>query len=812
MSRDLAVAVLNHARDVVILTDLERRIVWVNPAFTTLTGYSFEEVLGRRPGDFLQGDGTDPVTVARIRASLSAGEDVSTTILNYTKSGRPYWLDLAISVMHDASGRPSHYMAIERDITEAVIAREAIRANDARWTSLNAAFPGVIFEWVRQLDGTGGFTYVSERADEVLGVSAESLKQDWSAFNIHKQDLPRWRAGMEEAIAKGLPWRFEGRRIRPDGRVQWWRVLSSPITRDDGSVSFQGVISDVTDEVALRRRTDAILNSLTDGIGECDGRGQITMVNPALCAMLGFSPEELVGQRIDRLMPAAIALGHDTHIQRFLRDRVSRVLGMSREVRAAHKDGTEIPVYIAANLVTPVEDESAEIAHDPAQLRFVASLKDIRAEHASKAEIERLAFTDAETGLPNINAFERALTEELDALKSGAGGHSVVLSVGLKDFGAINVTYGRDTANALMAMVGTRLGRSFPRVVEVCRYTGAAFLVLLREPDVVDLPGYEATLRDVFSSAFSVLGSALHLDWMAAGIVLLDQASDVEDALKDIGVAMDRARGGTAGRLAVFSVTEVQAVVDRRIMVEQLRAALIEDRLTAWYQPKVKLEDGRICGFEALVRWPKADGGFVPPDLFIPLAEDIEMTAAIDQMMLRRLIGRDHAILAEAGHNVPVALNVSARDLVHGNLLNRFDLALQESGFDPSLLEVEVTEHALLRDMAEAVKVLAGLRERGMSVAIDDFGVGHSSLAYLRHLPIDRLKIDRSFLAEATQEPRAAAILRSMIDLGQNLGLSVLVEGVESEQDAALLRGMGCQEAQGWAFGRPAPPESYTKP
>jgi diguanylate cyclase (GGDEF)-like protein len=412
------------------------------------------------------------------------------------------------------------------------------------------------------------------------------------------------------------------------------------------------------------------------------------------------------------------------------------------------------------------------------------------------------AMHDALTGLPN-RMLLRDHVEQALAAASRTSGEVAVLLIDLDRFKEINDTLGHSYGDDLLRQVGPRLESVLREGDTVARLGGDEFAVLLPAVDGRDEAQVVAErLREALHRRFDVQGVALDLE-ASVGIALSPwHGTDVEELLRNADIAMYVAKEVKAGAV-VFCPEEHATGRTRLTVLGDLRTALeSDDELFLHYQPKVTLDGERVEGLEALLRWQHPERGLIPPAEFIPIAEGTGIIIRLTERVLGMALGQMRRWL-DAGLAVPVAVNLSARCLLDASLPDLVGRLLAEYRVPASLLRLEVTESAVMSDAARCMEVLERLHELGVRLSIDDFGTGYSSMVHLRRLPVDELKIDRSFVLGMTTMPQDAVLVRTAIDLGHNLGLTVVAEGVEGLEHVAALRDLGCDIAQGYHFARP---------
>jgi len=420
--------------------------------------------------------------------------------------------------------------------------------------------------------------------------------------------------------------------------------------------------------------------------------------------------------------------------------------------------------------------------------------------------VRRQAATDDLTGLSN----RRRLMAELERNFSGGDGPVptvALLMIDLDHFKEINDSFGHPTGDWLLQQIGPRLAGMTRSDDLVARLGGDEFAVLLTGADV----GFATTVAQRISSAmapaFVVEGTSLHVG-ASIGIALApDHASDATELMRCADVAMYRAKGAHSD----FDIYEpaLDDGADRLQLMEDLRTALEEGGLTLHYQPQIDLRDGRIGTIEALLRWPHPIHGLIPPDQFIPLAEESGIMGPLTSFVLERAVAQC-AEWRAAGHPVAVAVNLSTTNLLDTGLPGQIRGLLEAAGLPPSALVLEITESTVMSDLARSKEIIQLLSDAGLLVSIDDFGTGFSSLAYLSDLAVGELKIDRMFTGRLSvdgSDGRDEAIVRSSIELGHSLGLRVVAEGVERADHVDFLASAGCDVAQGYVISFPQPPE-----
>ena len=415
---------------------------------------------------------------------------------------------------------------------------------------------------------------------------------------------------------------------------------------------------------------------------------------------------------------------------------------------------------------------------------------------------------DPLTGLPNRQwMLERTWSALDEAERSGE--RSALLLIDLDRFRSVNDTLGHLAGDQLLLKIAERLHTALPRGAEVARLGGDEFAVLL--PVVGSITSAQRVARRLVSDLgrpLDLSGLTLVLEASAGVAVFPEHAGEAEGLLRRADVAMYQAKRDRSG-VEVYEATRDGNTPDRLGLLADLREALDAGEVQLHYQPKVGF-DGTVSGLEALMRWVHPERGKVPPDEFIAIAESSGLMPRLTEYVLEKALGQV-ARWREAGFEVPVAVNVSPRDVHTPGFAGSVAARLARHGVPPSALQLEITEHVLLEDPQRAADTLAGLTGHGVQMSLDDFGTGYSSLVHLRRLPVSELKIDRSFVARLAVDAEDAEIVRCTIDLAHSLGLTVVAEGVEDEETWQRLRALGCDAVQGWLVSGAMPPEETTE-
>jgi diguanylate cyclase (GGDEF)-like protein len=452
---------------------------------------------------------------------------------------------------------------------------------------------------------------------------------------------------------------------------------------------------------------------------------------------------------------------------------------------------------------------------DAEEIKLLKELADdisFALEHIAKEErLHYLAYYDQLTGLPNRALLQDRINQALQA-ENPAGDRTALLILDLKRFRSVNDTYGRQVGDALLKQVAERLENVLMNRDWIARIESNAFAVVLREvrheADVAH--ALEQGLLSALNLPFPVGAEPLRLSAQAGIALSPGDGNDAESLFRNADAALKKAKA--SGDPYLFYAPQMNARVAEQLKLENdLRTALLKEQFVLHYQPKFDLASGRLAGLEALMRWVHPERGLVAAGEFVPVLEETGMIIEAGRWAMKRA-ALDHAVWAAAGLRPPrIAVNVSPVQLRRRDFVQYVRDALASVDAAAERLDIEITESMLMEEIEGSIGKLKALQSMGLKVAIDDFGTGYSSLSYLARLPINSLKVDRSFILQMTRSPEQMAIVSTVISLARALNLKVVAEGVETEEQANLLRLLRCDEVQGYLFGRPMPPEDLPK-
>ena len=674
------------------------------------------------------------------------------------------------------------------ELLESLRRREqALQESEERFKSLHeGSFGGIA------IHDRGTILECNQSLADMTGYAREEL----IGMNGLLLIAPSWRERVTRKITDDDESPYEAEGLRKNGTVFPLAIRGKCIPYKGRTVRVTE-FHDITDQkqVEQQQRVAAIAFESQEGLVIADAHRRIIRANQAFSRITGYTTEELIGKS-PRL------LGSGRHPAEFfvaLKSTLDTIGFWQGEIWNRRKDGSEYPAWLT---ITTVRNDGGAITH------YVASIEDITLRKGAEEEIKNLAFFDQLTGLPN----RRLLADRLKQALAASCRHNrcgALLFIDLDNFKTLNDTLGHDQGDALLQQVAQRLARCVREGDTVARLGGDEFVVML-ESLSGSMKEAAAHAEIVGEKIVATLGQPYsltgyeHRSSASIGVAMFLGCNDVaEELLKRADMAMYQAKSAGRNTMRFFDPA-MQAVVSARATLESgLREALQKSHFVLNYQAQVD-SAYRITGAEVLLRWQNPQYAQIPSRAFIPVAEETGLILPIGQWVLETACER----LAEWAKDptlshLSIAVNISARQFQQKNFVDLVLQAIERTGANPLRLKLELTESMLLHDVDDVIAKMGALKAKGVGFSLDDFGTGYSSLAYLKRLPLDQLKIDQGFIRDILSDPDDAAIARMIVALGENFGLTVIAEGVESEKQLLKLAEQGCNHYQGFLFCRP---------
>jgi diguanylate cyclase (GGDEF)-like protein/PAS domain S-box-containing protein len=772
--------------------------VLVNPAYLRLFGHdSPDELIGGRVIDTVAPEARQLVQdriAKRAKGEVAVAEYVTQGM---RRDGSVFDLEVhgsAFSVNGEV-----FTMAILRDVSERLRSEENLRENEERLRILFDSSPDPA--WL--IDGYR-FVECNKAALDILGYASkeEFLFKHPSELSPELQDdgepsFAKAERMMNIALEKGIH-RFEWTHTKADGSSFPAEVTLSTITLQGRKViycSWRDITKRKEAEEEMRLAA-SVFRTTHEGILIADARGVIVSVNPAFTEITGYAPEEAIGQT-PRLLKS------DHHGDDFYDLMWKELRSNGRwqgEVWNRRKTGEAILEWLT---VSAIRDSNGR------HRRYIGIFSDITELRRKDEQIRHQAYHDALTDLPNrsllIDRLERAI-----ASVARHGTSVATLFIDLDRFKVVNDSMGHHEGDKMLQVIAQRIVETIRKSDTVGRLGGDEFVVILTDfKDTTEIIQVVEKLLFMLAYPMELGGRTVH-SGASIGIAVFPQdGGDPMSLMRNADTAMYQAKAAGRGTFRFFDPSMNERAVRRMELEASLRRALENEEFELFYQPKVRIEDGKLCGAEALIRWRQFDGSLVSPAEFIPLAEETGLIVPIGYWVAEEAC-RQLQAWQDAGLALSrIAINISPFHFQDEELPVRLESIISRTSLSGDALEIEITETAVMGDPQKATHMLERIRALGIEVSVDDFGTGYSSLAYLKRFPISAVKIDRAFVAELGTNPEDAAIIKTIVALAKTLKLEIIAEGVETSGQLVFLGEAGCEVVQGFLFSRPLPAHQF---
>jgi diguanylate cyclase (GGDEF)-like protein/PAS domain S-box-containing protein len=540
--------------------------------------------------------------------------------------------------------------------------------------------------------------------------------------------------------------------------------------------------------------TNAVLENVNEGIIVIDEKGTITTFNSTAEKIFGYSSEEVIQQNFSMLISTdELDITGKFHRYNETQNHAS-FYGINREVIGIRKDYSAFPLELKTSQL-----------HIQDSLTFITTARDISERKESEQRIRYMASHDALTKLPNRALLQDRIQQTLKQ-NQRRNFKAAILFIDLDKFKNINDTLGHDVGDGLLKEAASRLLATVRNEDTVARQGGDEFIILLSNiKNPADAGIIAQKVLDAMSQAFVINGNELHISASVGITIYPDDGNDMETLLKNSDIAMYHTKESGRNNYHYFSEKMNKQAAEKQLLSTELRHAVERKQLSLVYQPVVDTLSDEMTGMEVLLRWHHPELGHISPVVFIPLAEESGAILPIGEWVFKTAC-RQMRDWQNQGYDVPrLAINLSAKQFYQKNLIDNLSLILEQTGINANNIGIEITESMLVQDIDEVVNTLLKLSNMGVEISIDDFGTGYSSLSYLKRFPIDKLKIDKSFVDDITTHPDDAAIVKAIIAMAHGLSMKVVSEGVETTEQLDFLRKYGCEQYQGYLFSKPLP-------
>lgn len=794
-------SLFENANDIIYVHDLKGRYISLNAAAERVFGYTREEALSLHMSQMIAPEHMD-LARRMFRQKLEGNTEQTTYELDcIAKDGSRITLEINSTVL-TMDGKPVAIQGIARNVTERRLADEALRESEKRYRRIFENANDIIYT----LDLSGNITSLNHTGEMITGYTREELINRTFFDLLAPESFPAALEMTSKDLSEERTTRYEIEILSKDGRRIPLELSTRLIIKNGMPVGIHGIARDITDR---RRAEEALRTSemnfrrLGEGIFHqvwtAKADGDLDYVNQRTVEYFGKSYDEIIGSGWKDLI-------HPDDIDNCLRlwtDSLTTGIYYEVEFRLRRHDGVFRWHKARAN---PGLDDNGNI------IKWFGTNTDIDDQKRTEEKLNYLARHDALTGLPNRAELMTHLRGAVSRAERSRSARFALLFLDLDRFKVINDSLGHIVGDKLLKAIAERLDVMVRPGDIVSRLGGDEFVVLLnrtggREEVIKVADRIQRNLEKPFIiDGYEIFTSA------SIGIMVSDNVRrEPEEFLRDADAAMYRAKESGKARYEVFD--EEMYVTNMNILEVEtdLRRAVERNDFVVLFQPIVDLMDGTVTEFEALIRWQHHERGLIPPDDFIGVAEETGLIVPIGKWAISEACQNLAKWQKKSVRRLSVSVNLSAKQLMHPTLIDDIRSVIGETGIEPSQLKLEVTESIVMEQSERSLRVLRDLDRLGVALATDDFGTGYSSLSYLARFPFDRLKIDRSFVEKMVLDGKSSAIVKTILTLAENLGIDVVAEGIESEEQLRRLQLFGCRLGQGFLFSEPVTADMAAK-
>lgn len=681
-----------------------------------------------------------------------------------------------------------------------LLSQKGLVQSEARFRSLVESSS----DWIWEVDVKMHYVYTSPKVKEILGYEADEIIGKTPFDLMTEEEAGRVAEESAAIIKEGRPFAgLENANRHKDGRIIIMETSGVPIFDENGTLmGYRGIDRDITErkhaEEALKKATERFVLHFEQSplaVIEWDTEFKVAEWNPAAERIFGYTKEEAKGRAaMDLIIPEDVI----SHVSDIWADLLSAEGGYRSTNENVTKEGN---VIVCEWYNTPLVDEKGQV------LGVASVAEDVTEQKRAEEQMTHMAYYDVLTGLPNRTLFKDRLEQECriaDRSKSFVG----VMFIDINYFKNVNETLGHLVGDLLLQAVAARLKESFRKSDTVAHFGGDEFAVVIPElKDADEIEYVIQSITDQFKVHFTILEYELFVTFSIGYSFYPLDDSNIDNLLRNADTAMNRARELGRSRHQRYSIEMTDRASMHLSLNNGLRRALKEGELVLHYQPQIDLNSGVITGVEALVRWQHPQEGLISPAQFIPVAEETGLIVPMGEWILRSACLQAKAWQELGLPPITMAVNLSSRQFKEKGFVQSVIGIISETGVEPKYIELELTESILMDNAASVLKDLTDFKKAGITLSIDDFGTGYSSLSYLKRFPIDKLKIDQSFVRDVIVDKNDATLVRAIISMANALELKTIAEGVETQEQLDFLRIEGCEEIQGYFIARPMPAE-----
>ncbi len=710
------------------------------------------------------------------------------------KNGQLKYVNEKCETHYDDNDIPLRSVGTVQDVTERVLTEEALRESEERWRSITNYSPDHII----MIDRDATILFINHVVpnlthEEIIGTPI---------YNYLPADFKQIANECYQRVFNtGIPNRYETEHHDQEGNCSHFEASVGPVKGRDQIDALIIIALDITERKKSEedsRQFAAVVENTAEAVLVTDANNKIIAINKAFTEITGYSEEETLGKDPSILKSDQ----HDRNFYMAMWTGLQTADLWQGEIWDRRKSGEIFPAWTT---ISVVRDNAGEL------INYVSVFSDISSIKRSQEQLDFLAHHDPLTKLPNRLLFNDRLDHALQhALRED--NQVAVLFLDLDRFKNINDSLGHPVGDKLLQSAAERITNLLRKEDTVARLGGDEFIILIEEHDDAQVIAHLAQkIINSFSSPFLIDRHELHLT-VSVGISLYPHdGEDSATLVKNADAAMYRAKEEGRNDYQFYTTSLTAAVFERLTLETALRQALLRNEFVLYFQAQHSLETGKIIGTEALIRWQHPDMGLILPAKFIPMAEESGLIEHIGEWVLYNACEQMQRWQAGGAIIERITANVSGVQFQRGDIVSTLKAVLDQTRLDPKLLELEITEGVIMQKTEHAISVLDNIKQLGVAIAVDDFGTGYSSLSYLKRLPVDKLKIDKSFVRDIPENPNDEAIARAVVALGHSLQLKVIAEGIETEEQLNFLQSIGCNEGQGFYYGTPLSAQEFEK-
>jgi diguanylate cyclase (GGDEF)-like protein/PAS domain S-box-containing protein len=812
----------DHSHDMICLHEVDGRFRFLSPSVRLLLGYDMCTLVGTDPFVLIHPKDVERIRTENYQALLKGQAQSEVEFRMLRQSGDYLWVEVTAQAVLDDQGQMASFVTVTRDVQRRKQTELALADTSAKLRAALSLNRIALFD----LHVPSGVASVSPEYAELLGYHPQTFVTSHKHWleRIHPDDqskalqpvqqwLTRWHEAdqpgpfqtIQHKLGNDQVYTGEYRQRTASGEYRWFKTSVSVFEQDENgqAVRLVGTHIDINTEKKASERIELaarVFEQSREGIVLTDLDGQIIYINAAFTNITGYALSEVV-QRNPRLLASGV---HDARYYRTIWESLKNTGRWQGEIWNRRKSGEIFPEWLE---ISALNDTAGEPTH------YLGMFSDLSERKAIEEQIRVLTEVDPVTSLPNRHLLQDRCLQAF--LQANRGGQRVALMlIDLDRFSWVNESLGHASGDLLLREVSRRLSELLRPGDTLGRLGGDEFALLLTgnidEPAVIECA---QRLFGVCQRSAVINGETISFSFSIGIALAPDAGEDFASLMRHADSALMQAKNAGRNTWRLADVNLNNQVLERLRVESGLRRAIEQHEFVLHYQPVINLRNGSLVGAEALVRWQTPDRGLLPPGDFISVAEDTGQIEQIGAWVLAEACCQIQRWNTDRVGLPPlrIAVNVAPRQLHRDLLEAQVQQALQVSGLPPELLELELTESALIKDAEHVIATLARIKKLGVRMAIDDFGTGYSSFAYLRRFQIDTLKVDQSFVRDLLTDPDDAAIVKAIIQMARSLGLSTLAEGVESAEVGSGLRLIECDFAQGYHFSRPLAAAAFSR-